>query len=183
MTTFYLGEIQLFAFGFAPKNWAQCNGQLLPIAQYQALFSLIGTYYGGNGVSTFALPDLRGSLPMGQGNGPGLSPRTVGEAFGEENHTLLISETPGHSHMVNVISNPTLANNTDTPGPTQYLAQTTYAGAAGATTNVYVPDSAPANAMNAAAVGNVGGQPHNNQMPLTVLNYCISLSGVFPSRG
>jgi microcystin-dependent protein len=182
MGTFFTGEIQLFGFNFAPKNWAQCNGQLLPINQNQALFSVLGTAFGGNGTSTFGLPDLRGRLPMGQGNGQGLSARTLGQAFGEENHTLLASETPAHNHSVNAISNPTLNNNSALPGSTQFLAQTTFRGPDGATTNIYVPDNAPGNAMNTAAVGTVGGQPHSNLMPLLAVNFCICLSGVFPTR-
>jgi microcystin-dependent protein len=182
MTDFFVGEIQMFAFDFAPKNWALCNGQLLAIAQNQALFSLLGTTYGGDGVRTFALPDLRGRLPMGQGTGFGLSPRTLGQTLGEESHTLLASETPTHTHSVNVISNPTLTSNTDAPGPTQFLAQTTYSGSVGATTNVYVPDPAPNNAMSAAAVSTTGGQAHDNLMPLLTVNFCIALFGVFPAR-
>jgi len=182
MTDFFVGEIQIFGFNFAPKNWAICNGQLLSIQQNAALFSLLGTTYGGNGVTTFALPDLRGRLPMGQGQGPGLSPRGIGDRFGEESHTVLVSETPQHTHPVNVISNPTIANNTDVPGPTQFLAQTTFTGSAGTTTNVYVADSNPGNVMNSVAVGPTGGQPHNNVMPLLALNFCIALSGIFPSR-
>jgi microcystin-dependent protein len=182
MSDFFLGEIQQFAFGFAPKGWAQCNGQLLSIQQNTALFALIGTVFGGNGVTTFALPDLRGRLPMGQGAGPGLSPRTLGEMFGEENHTLLVSETPRHNHNVNAIPAPTLANNTQIPGPTALLAQTTFTGSAGATTNVYVADASPGQAMNVAAVSQVGGLPHQNLMPLITLNFCIALNGIFPSR-
>jgi len=182
MTDFFIGEIQMFGFGFPPKNWALCNGQLLSINQNQALFSVLGTTYGGDGTRTFALPDLRGRLPMGQGTGFDLSPRTLGDKLGEESHTLLISETPQHSHLVNAISKPNLANNTDTPGPAQFLAQTTFSGSVGATTNVYVPDGAPGSALNAAAVGTTGGQPHTNLMPLLVVNFCICLSGIFPSR-
>ncbi|QAU46354.1 phage tail protein [Bradyrhizobium guangzhouense] len=181
MTDFFIGEIEMFGFNFAPKGWAQCNGQLLSIQQNQALFAVIGTAFGGNGTTNFALPDLRGRLPMGQGQGPGLSARTLGQAFGEENHTLLASETPGHNHFVNVISNPTAAN-ASAPGPALYLSQTSFSGPLGAETDLYVVDSAPGNAMNPTAVGLTGGQPHSNQMPTIVLNYCICLSGIFPSR-
>jgi len=181
MSDFFVGEIEAFAFGFAPKNWAMCNGQILPIAQYQALFSLLGTSFGGNGTSNFALPDLRGRLPMGQGQGPGLTARNLGEAFGEENHTLLISETPSHNHFVNAISNPTVAN-VPTPGPSVYLSTTSFSGPLGAETDLYVADSAPGNTMNGGALSVVGGQPHNNQMPTLVMNYCICLFGIFPSR-
>ena len=182
MGDFFVGEIQIFGFNFAPKGWAQCNGQLLPISQNQALFSLLGTTYGGDGIRTFQLPNLQGRLPMGQGAGPGLTPRVPGQTFGEENHLLLSSENPNHTHSVAAISNPTLANNTDVPGPTQFLAQTTFSGSAGAITNVYVADPAPGNPMSGSAVGSVGGQPHSNLMPLLALNFCIALNGIFPSR-
>ena len=182
MSGFFVGEIQLFGFGFAPKGWALCNGQLLSITQNTALFALLGTTFGGNGVSTFALPDLRSKLPMGQGNGPGLTPRVLGQTFGEETHTLLVSENPAHTHLVNAISNPTTANNTDVPGPTQFLAQTTTTGAGVGTANLYVPDNQPASPMSAAAVGITGGQPHSNLMPLLTVNFCIALTGIFPSR-
>jgi microcystin-dependent protein len=182
MTDFYLGEIQMFGFDFAPKGWALCNGQLLGISTNTALFSLLGTNYGGDGVRTFALPDLRGQLPMGQGNGPGLTPRVLGKTTGEASHVLLASETPAHTHSVNVISNPVLANSTDQPGPTQFLAQTTFSGSVGSPTLVYVPDSHPNNVMNGAAVGLTGGQPHSNLMPLLAVNFCIALVGIFPSR-
>jgi microcystin-dependent protein len=182
MTDFFLGEIQMFGFNFAPKGWAQCTGQLLPIQQNQALFALLGTTYGGNGTTTFQLPDLRGRLPMGQGIGPGLTPRVLGETSGQENHVLLSNENPRHTHQVNTISNPTLANNTDTPGPTQFLAQTTFTGTVGAATPIYVADAAPTIPMNVGAVGTVGGQPHPNLMPLLAINFCIALTGIFPSR-
>jgi microcystin-dependent protein len=181
MGQFFLGEIQLFGFIFPPKNWALCNGQILSIQQNQALFSLLGTVFGGNGTTTFALPNLQSRVPIGQGTGPGLSPRPLGQITGEEQHTLLPSENPSHSHAVNVISNPTLANNTDVPGPTQYLAQTTFSGT-GIAPLLYATDSAPTVAMNPAAVGTIGGAPHNNLMPLLTVNFCIALSGIFPSR-
>jgi microcystin-dependent protein len=182
MSDFFMGEIQMFGFDFAPKGWAQCNGQIMAIAQNQALFSLLGTTYGGDGIRTFQLPDLRSRLPMGQGSGPGLTPRVLGEIVGEENHTLLAAENPLHTHSVAAISNPELANNTNVPGPTQFLAQTTFSGPAGAITNVYVADPAPNNPMNASAVSTVGGQPHSNLMPLLAVNFCIALNGIFPSR-
>jgi microcystin-dependent protein len=180
----YIGQIELFAFGFAPRNWAFCVGQIMPIAQNQALFSLLGTTYGGDGVRTFALPDLRGRTPMGQGNGQGLTPRVLGETVGQEAHTLLISETPQHTHSVQAISNPNLATNTDAPGPTVLPAQTTGVDKGGnpIVVNIYAPDSAPSQAMAPASLGSMGGQPHSNLMPYTALNACISLTGIFPSR-
>jgi microcystin-dependent protein len=182
MSDFFLGEIEMFGFDFAPKGWALCNGQLMPLQSNQALFSLLGTAYGGDGIRTFGLPDMRGRLPVGQGTGPGLTARVIGEFFGEENHTLLSTETPQHSHTVAVISNPDLANNSAQPGPTEFLAQTTFSGPAGQTTLVYVPDANPTNPMSASAVGKAGGSPHTNLMPLLALNFCICLTGIFPSR-
>jgi microcystin-dependent protein len=180
MSDAFVGEIQMFGFDFAPKNWALCNGQILSIQQNQALFSLLGTSFGGNGTTTFALPNLQSLIPAGQGNGPGLTPRVLGETIGEENHALLATENPSHSHAVNVISNPTLAN-TDVPGPTQFLTKTTYTGT-GPAPQLYASDSAPGSAMSAAAVGQVGGTPHANLMPLLTVNFCIALFGIFPSR-
>ena len=181
MSDFFLGEIELFGFNFAPKGWAMCNGQLLSIQQNTALFSLIGTYFGGNGTTNFQLPDMRGRLPMGQGQGLGLSGRTLGETLGQENHTLLVSETPGHNHNLNAMSNPTVAN-ASAPSPSVFLSKTSFSGPLGAETDLYVVDNAPGNVMNGSAVGTTGGQPHSNQMPTLVMNYCICLGGIFPSR-
>ena len=180
----FLGQIELFSFGFAPRGWALCAGQIMAIAQNQALFALLGTTYGGNGVTTFALPDLRGRVPMGQGNGSGLTPRVIGEFVGEEAHTLTIAETPTHTHTLQAISNPTLTNNVDTPGPTVVLAQTTGADKDNnpLTVNIYAPDAAPSQALASAAIGTVGGQPHPNLMPYLAVNVCIALQGIFPSR-
>ena len=180
----FLGQIELFAFGFAPRGWALCAGQIMAINQNQALFSLLGTTYGGNGQTTFALPDLRGRVPMGQGNGPGLTPRTLGAAVGEEAHTLSIAETPAHVHTLQAISNPTLANNVDAPGPTVVLAQTTGTDKSGnpITVNIYASDNAPNQVLAGAAIGPTGGQPHANLMPYVTLNACIALQGIFPTR-
>jgi len=182
MTTPFLGEIEIFGFNFAPKVWVMCAGQTLPINQYQALFSLIGTTYGGNGVSTFVLPDLRGRLAMGQGNGQGLTPRVVGQTGGEVNHTLLIAETPAHNHTLNAAQNVT--NPVNTPSASEVLSQTSgkAAGGGALTVNLYAADTAPSQAMSSAAVGTAGGQPHANMMPYLALNFCIAMSGIFPSR-
>src|SRR5580658_5672139 len=182
MTTPFIGEIEIFGFNFAPRGWLMCAGQLLPINQYQALFSLLGTAYGGNGTNTFALPDMRSRLAMGQGNGQGLTPRIMGENGGEENHTLLLTETPSHSHQLNVISNPNTASNTQTPSSTVRLSQTT--AKVGTTTpalNLYAAGT-PNQAMASASIGTIGGQPHPNIQPYLALNYCIAMSGIFPSR-
>ncbi len=167
----FLGEIMLISCNFAPKGWALCNGQLLSIAQNQGLFSLLGTTYGGNGQTTFALPDLRGRSPMHWGQGPGLSSRSLGERSGETNHTLTLAELAAHAHVARCSSS---AGTSASP-----------AGMVLARNAASVPGYA-ANAdttMAANAIGSVGGsQPHTNQQPLLTLNYCIALQGVFPSQ-
>jgi microcystin-dependent protein len=182
MSDFFLGEIQVFGFGFAPKNWALCAGQLMSIQQNTALFALLGTTFGGDGIRTFALPDLRGRLPVGQGAGLGLTPRVLGQTFGEENHTLIGAENPPHIHGVNTIPAPDLTKNTQVPGPTAMLSKTAFTGTVGATTNVYLPNAGSPTAMAAGAVGATGGQPHPNIMPVLCVNFCIALNGIFPSR-
>jgi microcystin-dependent protein len=168
----YIAEIKMFSFDFPPRGWAQCNGQLLPIAQNQALFSLLGTTYGGNGQTTFALPDLRGRTPLHWGNGPGLPSVSLGQVGGEENHTLSISETPAHIHSINGSSNAPSATS-----PTGAYLSTF------ATDNVYTPGASGNGAMNPSAVANAGAsQPHNNLQPYSVVNFCIALQGIFPSR-
>jgi microcystin-dependent protein len=165
MGTPYLGELKIVAFNFAPKGWALCNGQFLPINQNQALFSLLGTMYGGNGQTTFALPDLRGRTPIHVGNG-----NTQGQAGGEVAHTVSIAEMPTHTHVLNGTSTAGTA-----PIPLTNLLGT---GA----TQLYSPPANPA-AMNVASVGNTGGsQPHENRQPYSVLNFAIALQGIFPSQ-
>jgi microcystin-dependent protein len=163
----FLSEIKLMSFAFAPKGWALCNGQLLPINQNQALFSLLGTTYGGNGQTTFALPDLRGRTPMQVGYG-----HTLGERGGEQAHTLSISELPMHTHQEIATSS---GATTATAGNTVVLAQTTAANLYAAATNLQ--------AMDARAVTNVGGsQAHLNMQPFLTLSFCIALVGIFPSH-
>jgi microcystin-dependent protein len=180
----YIGQIEAFGFGYAPRNWVTCSGQTLPISQYQALFSLLGTTYGGDGVRTFMLPDLRGRVAMGQGNGPGLTPRTIGQVGGEENHTLTAMEMPPHTHTLRVTATAAPATNVDTPGPSVVLGQTTGIAKDGTTfaLNLYAADANPTQTMSQSAIGLSGGQPHPNLMPYLALNYCISLNGIFPSR-
>jgi microcystin-dependent protein len=180
----FIGEIEIFGFAFAPKGWAFCAGQTLPINQNQALFSLLGTTYGGNGTTTFNLPDLRGRLAIGQGNGQGLTPRVIGEVGGETNHTLQVTETPSHFHALAAAQNVNVSNNADTPSPTVVLSQTTGKASNGGslTVNLYAVDSNPSQALASAAVGTSGGQPHNNLMPFLAVNFCIALVGIFPSR-
>jgi microcystin-dependent protein len=178
----FLGQIEVFAFGFAPKGWAICAGQTMSIQQNQALFSLLGTVYGGDGRATFLLPDLRGRLAVGQGSGPGLTPRTIGEVGGEENHTLLYSETPTHNHSVAAAAQPAPGTNTNIPGNTVVLAQTV--GQPGNfSLALYAVDPNPSLPMAQPAIGLTGGQPHSNMMPYNTLNCCIALTGIFPSRG
>jgi microcystin-dependent protein len=159
----FLSEIRLMSFSFPPNGWALCNGQLLPINQNQALFSLLGTTFGGNGQTNFGLPDLRGQVPIHVGSG-----HTLGERGGEQAHTLSISELPTHTHVMNGTSTPA-ETNTATGG---YLA---------VTSNAY---GAPSNlvAMAPAEVGSVGGfQAHLNMQPFLTLSFCIALQGIFPS--
>ena len=160
----YLSEIKIFSFNLAPNGWARCNGQLLPINQNQALFSLLGTTYGGNGQTNFALPDLRGRVPMHFGSHP------MGERAGQESHTLTLNEMPAHTHQAVASSN----------GPTVK----TVAGNFWASNTGFSPYGTTVDtALSPAALGNVGGsQPHNNMSPYLVLNMCIALQGVFPSR-
>ena len=169
----FVAEIRIFGFNFAPNGWAFCNGQLLPIAQNTALFSLLGTTYGGDGRSTFALPNLQGSAAMHPGQGPGLSLHDLGETGGLPNLTLLESQIPAHSHTLlvqtTVASKSTPANNSlsRVSGATPYLP----------------PAGAPLVAMAPEAVAPAGGsQPHNNMMPYLALKFCIALQGVYPPR-
>ena len=163
----FLSEIRIFSFNFPPKGWAFCNGQLLPINQNQALFSLLGTTYGGNGQTTFALPDLRDKCPIHTGNG-----HTLGETAGSPAVTISLQTMPQHIHFVNASNNA----QGGTPVPAgNYLgsANNMYRAAAGATLTT----------MRSNEVGNVGGsQAHTNQQPLLGLNFCIALQGIFPSR-
>lgn len=160
----FLSEIKLVSFNFPPKGWALCNGQFLPINQNQALFSLLGTTYGGNGQTTFALPNLRGRVPIHMGNG-----HTLGEAAGSTSVTVNIQQLPTHMHAVMGST-----TNADQPsGSNNYF---------GAALNTYVP---PSNliTLDPSTVTSVGGsQPHNNMMPYLVLNFIIALQGIFPSR-
>lgn len=175
----FVGEIRLFAGNFAPRGWAMCSGQLLPISQNTALFSLLGTRYGGDGRSTFALPNLNDATTMGAGEGPGLSPRVVGEMAGSATTTLTVSEMPTHTHqMLGYPEN----------GSTQSPANAVWAEYA---TNTRPPVQAKLYGPNTNQVMlsplalNVSGssQPHNNMQPFLALNYIIALQGEFPPRG
>ncbi|TVT78703.1 MAG: phage tail protein [Denitromonas halophila] len=169
----FIAEITMFGGNFAPRGWAFCDGQLLPIAQNTALFSILGTTYGGDGRTTFGLPDLRGRLPMHPGNGPGLSSRRLGEKGGVENVTLNANQIPAHNHAANAVA--PAGNSNDAAG--NFWADD--AGAASATYS-----SGPATTtMNAGAIGNAGGgQSHTNVQPFVCVSFIIALQGVFPSR-
>jgi microcystin-dependent protein len=174
----FVGQITLFPFFFAPRGWALCEGQLLPISQNAALFSLLGTYYGGNGVSTFALPDLRGRVPIGQGQGPGLSGYDIGEVQGVETVTLLASQSPPHSHPF-----PAVAAQATTNAPSGALPSEAHGSGRGAfPVNIYaaLQTAVPLASGQVAPAG--GGQPHNNVQPYLTLNWCIALQGIYPSR-
>src|SRR5262245_51904012 len=175
MSSPFVAEIRMFGCNFAPTGWAFCNGQLLPISQNTALFSLLGTMYGGDGKSTFALPDLQGSVPLGQGQGTGLSDYFIGQQSGTDNVTLLQSEMPVHTHFMRAYDVDVADNRI--PAPTMALGTPgngfTYSASASGLTQ-----------MAPQAIGITGGSlPHNNLMPYLVVNFCIALQGVFPPRG
>ena len=171
----FVAEIRIFPFNFAPKGWAWCNGQLMPISQNTALFSLLGTVYGGDGKSTFALPDLMGRAPMHPGQGPGLSLHDLGEEGGSDFVTLLESEVPAHNHNVVASSTPGGAS---TPDPTMAMARV-----GGATPYAPAASSPPLTAMSPQALAPAGGSlPHNNLMPYLTFYFNIALQGVFPPR-
>jgi microcystin-dependent protein len=168
----FVAEIRIFPFNFAPKGWAWCNGQLLPLSQNTALFSLLGTTYGGDGKSTFALPELQGNVPIHAGQGPGLSLYDLGQLGGSETVSLLESEIPSHSHQLMASGDPADLNQ---PSPARSLARSSNGFA-------YIPP--PANAtMAPEALSPAGGdQPHNNLMPYLTYYFNIALQGVFPQR-
>jgi microcystin-dependent protein len=164
----FLSEIRIFSFGFAPRGWALCDGQTLPINQNQALFSLLGTTYGGDGRLTFGLPNLQSRVPIHMGSG-----HTLGERGGEQAHTVSISELPEHVHALNAS---TTVATTNTPGNTLVTGQST-------ASSLYASGASGLVAMSPAAVANVGGsQAHLNMQPFLVLNFSIALQGIFPSQ-
>ena len=178
----FVAEIRIFGFNFPPKGWALCNGQLLPISQNTALFSLLGTNYGGDGKSTFALPDLQGSAPMHPGQGNGLSLRDLGEIGGSETVTLLVSEIPFHTHTLNARSN--AAGGTSDPTNNVPCLGAWVVGAQTGVVQTYTANASPLVTMSPNALPPAGGGlPHNNMQPYLMLNFCIALQGVFPPRG
>lgn len=176
----FIGEIRIFGGNFPPKNWAFCNGQLLPIQQNTALFSVIGTTYGGDGKSTFALPDLRGRVPVHHGHGPGLTPRDLGEKGGEASVTLTQDQMPAHSHQVQCSSNAGTGSN---PQGAVWAAVPEYKGQPAEPAYVnYTEDTSVS--MSEEALASVGESlPHNNMQPYMAMNFIIALKGVFPPRG
>ncbi|MDQ6616774.1 MAG: tail fiber protein [Actinomycetota bacterium] len=167
----FVAEIRIFPFNFAPTGWAMCNGQLLPISQNTALFSLLGTTYGGDGKSNFALPNLQGCAPMHPGQGPGLSLHNLGETAGSDTVTLLQSEIPGHNHPLNAST----GDATDRIPAGQLPA-------GGISIGMYAAPGALAPLSDQAVTPAGGDQPHNNLMPYLTLNFCIALQGVYPPR-
>ncbi len=180
MSDQFLGEIRIFPFNFAPIGWAMCSGQLLPISQYSALFSLLGTNYGGNGTSNFGLPNFQGAVPINQGTGPGLSPYAVGQSGGSSTVTLLQPEMAVHRHLITADEE---VATTATPAGAIYMqghySVTGGTGGAVALYNTLAPDTT----LSSNAISYAGGnQPHNNMMPYLALNFCIAMSGIFPPR-
>jgi len=172
----FIGEIQLFGFNFAPRMWAFCQGQLLPISQNTALYSLLGVQFGGDGKTTFALPDFQEKAACAQGQGPSLSPRQMGEAFGDPTVTLTDATMPAHSHAAVIYNQTDAAKKHRTPASGDALA---IPGMTSAFTGSAVVDTVFAN----GTVGPAGsGQPHSNVQPYLALNFCIALAGVFPQR-
>jgi microcystin-dependent protein len=166
----FISEIRIMSFGFAPKGWALADGQLLPIQQNQALFSLLGTTFGGDGRTNFALPDLRGRTPIHIGNG-----HTLGERAGEQTNTLTVSGMPPHNHLATAISTADTGNNVVNPS-SQFFASSTPA-------TLYNSSGASLTTLAANTVAAVGGsQPHQNMQPYLTISFCIALSGIFPSQ-
>lgn len=169
----FVAEIRIFPFNYAPRGWASCDGQLMPISQNTALFSLLGTTYGGDGRTTFALPNLRGRVPMMWGQGPGLSRRDLGESAGAANVTLAASELPTHTHTVKA------GGEADTASP----SGAAWAAASAVTNQPLYGDPADSTATMANAFADPATQPHNNMQPYLTMHFCIAMQGVFPPRG
>ena len=170
----FIGQICLFGFNYAPRGWATCDGQIIPIAQNSALFALLGTTYGGNGQTTFALPDLRGRVAIHQGQGPGLSQHTMGEMSGSEQVTLLQTQMPQHNHLMQVSDQPASQSS-----PANHILAVP--GVNGEPLSAY--GTSPDAVADPRSIGMAGGnQPHQNMQPYLTMNYCIALEGVFPSR-
>jgi microcystin-dependent protein len=177
----YIGMIGLFGFDFAPRGWMFCNGQLMSIAQNQALFTLIGTTYGGDGITTFALPNLQSRVPLCFGQGPGLSHYDIGQASGTEHVTLLQTQMPQHNHLLEVSGSPATTNNPS--GAVLAVASGELSSGEGAV-NVSTYGATPNTLAHPQSISVAGGsQPHENMQPYLAMNYCIAVEGIFPSRG
>lgn len=178
MSNPFVAEVRMVSFNFPPRGWATCDGQILPISQNTALFSLLGTNYGGNGTSNFSLPNLGARAPMGNGSGPGLTPRVLGEIDGSQTVTLLQSEIPNHGHT---LSSATLS----TPNPAQNLAtpdNTAYLGLSGPN-STYIDPGVPNTTFNSAAISTYGSSSgHENRQPYLGVYFIIAMQGVFPAR-
>jgi len=178
MSSPFIGEIRAFGFQFAPVNWAFCNGQLLPIAQFDALFALLGTIYGGDGTTTFGLPNLQGNVPMHWGNGPGGFNTTIGQTQGTTTHTLTVAETPAHTHTVTAmeLSPGGVVERTPVPNSNAWLSDSAPGGIWSSTPTLDTQ-------LSGSTLAPAGGsQPHENMQPYLAINFCICLSGIFPSR-
>lgn len=172
----FIGQIEAFGFNYAPRGWAFCNGQLMSIAQYQALFSLIGVTYGGDGVTTFALPDLRGRVAINQGSMPGGRTYNMGESAGQEQVTLIVTQMPAHNHIATLRGNSDDASSGE-PG------NKTFGVSSANIYNTGAPDNGETLNTGSIQVGVAGGNlPHNNMQPFLTVNYCIALEGIYPSR-
>jgi microcystin-dependent protein len=172
----YLGEIRVFGFSFAPRGWAYCDGQIMSIAQSSALFSILGTTFGGNGQTTFGLPNMQGIASMHWGSGPGLTPRDLGESLGSVSVTLAQSQLPSHTHAFIGATTTDAAQRTPTPTAQAQLGT-------GNPGQVYSNTGSPAIAFSPKAIGPAGqSQPHDNLQPLLTMNFCIAMEGIFPSR-
>lgn len=167
----FVGEIRMFAGNFAPQGWALCDGQLLAISQNDALFSLFGTIYGGDGRTTFGLPDLRGRVPVHKGQGPGLSNRPIGQKAGAENVTVTVNQLPSHGHPMQATEEPA-----DSANPGGNLA------ARSTTMDLYINAGQNANLAPTAITATGGSQPHSNLMPYLCVNFIVALFGIYPSR-
>jgi microcystin-dependent protein len=178
MTEPFIGEIQLFGFNFNPRGWAFANGATLPIAQNTALFSLLGTMYGGNGQTTFQLPNLAGRVATNHGQGPGLSARSLGETFGTQSVTLLTSEIPAHNHGMVVFAQNDSSKRSHSPQSGNALSVPSSPAA-----TAFLPGSSAGTTFSPAMLRpNGSGAPHENQQPYLAVNFCIALQGIFPSR-
>lgn len=181
MSEAFVGELRQFAFGFAPRNWALCQGQLVNISQNNALFALLGTTYGGNGTTTFALPDLRGRVAIDDGQSPGLSFYANGQVGGTATHTLLLNQLPQHNHFMQARAAQATLVGGALPASTKSLAQAVTATNPVRDVNLY--GTVAGTPMRADAIALAGGsQPHENRQPYLVINWCICTVGIFPSR-